>query len=195
MTQLKQVFQAADGTTFDTKAEALSYMRKPKIEAALNTLTKDPALTAWLIDNSKAIKNAFDTGTLKRITKSDAAKIAKAIEAIKEAKIKGTEFLIEIWPEIDVKYKPVKRINDAEKEFAIRNSLQALEGGSEELAVWVITVKDAILEAYEAGVEKRQVAPAAAEGLAAYRAKKAAEKAAKEAEQAAEDEEAVEDEG
>ena len=195
MTELKQVFQAADGTTFDTRAEALSYMRKPKIEAALNTLTKDPALTAWLIDNSKAIKNAFDTGTLRRITKSDAAKIAKAIEAIKEAKIKGTEFLIEIWPEIDVKYKPVKRINDAEKEFAIRNSLQALEGGSEELAVWVITVKDAILEAYEAGVEKRQVAPAAAEGLAAYRAKKAAEKAAKEAEQAAEDEEAVEDEG
>jgi hypothetical protein len=193
MTELKQVFQAADGTTFDTKAEALSYMRKPKIEAALNTLTKDPALTAWLIDNSKAIKNAFDTGTLRRITKSDAAKIAKAIEAIKEAKIKGTEFLIEIWPEIDVKYKPVKRINDAEKEFAIRNSLQALEGGSEELAVWVITVKDAILEAYEAGVEKRQVAPAAAEGLAAYRAKKAAEKAAKEAEQAAEDD-SVEDE-
>jgi hypothetical protein len=188
MTELKQVFQAADGTTFETKAEALSYMRRPKIEAALDTLTKDPTLTAWLIDNSKAIKNAFDTGTLRRITKSDAAKIAKAIEAIKEAKIKGTEFLIEIWPEIDVKYKPVKRINDAEKEFAIRNSLQALEGGSEELAIWVITVKDAILEAYEAGVEKRQVAPAAAEGLAAYRAKKAAEKAAKEAEHAVEDE-------
>lgn len=193
MTQLKQVFQAADGTTFDTKAEALNYMRKPKIEAALNAFTKDASLTEWLIENSKAIKNAFDTGAMRRITKSDAAKIAKAIEAIKEAKIKGTEFLLEIWPEIDVKYKPVKRMVDSEKELAIRNTLQALEGGSEELAVWIITVKDAILEAYEAGVEKRQVNPAASEGLAAYRAKKAAEKAAKEAGEAVEDDSEVEE--
>ena len=69
-------------------------------------------------------------------------------------------------------------MDDAEKATAAKNTLVAASEGNEELADWVLANKDAVLEAYEAGKEKRQVNPKAAEALAAYRAKKAAEKAA-----------------
>jgi hypothetical protein len=58
--------------------------------------------------------------------------------------------------------------------------LIAASEGNEELAEWIIKNKDKVLDAYQAGVVKREINPAAAEALAAYRAKKAAEKAAAE---------------
>jgi hypothetical protein len=68
-------------------------------------------------------------------------------------------------------------MDETEKAVAARNSLIALTN-NEELTDWILANKDALLLAFEAGVEKRVISPKAAEGLAAYRAKKAAEKAA-----------------
>jgi hypothetical protein len=67
-------------------------------------------------------------------------------------------------------------MDEAEKATAARNTLVAASEGNESLADWIVANKASILEAYEAGVEKRQVNPKAQETLAAYRAEKAKEK-------------------
>jgi hypothetical protein len=77
------------------------------------------------------------------------------------------------------RWPSVKRMTDDEKAVAARNSLTALSEGNEDLANWIVANKDAVLEAFKAGIEKREVSPKASEALAAYRAKMAAEKAAK----------------
>jgi len=164
---------------FSSRKEVEAYLRRPKIKEALDKLTKDAALTSWLIENAASIESAFETGAMRRITKVDAKKIETAIEAIKASKLKGTEFLIEIWPEVDLKYKPVKRMTDSEKELTTRNSIQAIEGGTEELAVWVIATKDAILAAYQAGIVKRPIP----EALVNYRKNAAAAKVKVEADE------------
>jgi len=180
--ELRQVFTTPDGKTFDTKAEALNYLRKPKIKEAMSKVTGGNAeLTDWLVEHQESVEMAFETGTIRRVTKSEHNKLAKALEALKE--IQGNTkiaFLQENTGAIldSFRWPSVKRMDDAEKSTAARNSLVAASEGNEELADWVIANKDAILVAYEAGVEKRQVNPKAAEALAAYRAKKAAEKAA-----------------
>lgn len=179
MTELKQVFMI-DDKTFETKAEAMDYVRRPKIKEALLKFTKQEDVATWLIDSQDSIENAFETGTIKRITKSDAKKLEKAIEVLREAGLKGTEFLVDNWEELEIKYRPVKRMTDEEKAVAAKNSLLALTDGDDDLASWIVDHKNAILEAYEAGKEKRQVNPNAANALAEYRAKKAAEKAAAE---------------
>lgn len=180
--ELRQVFTTPDGKTFDTKAEALNYLRKPKIQEAMKKVTGGNAeLADWLVEHQETVEMAFETGTIRRVTKSEHNKLSKALEALKE--IQGNAkiaFLQENTGAIldSFRWPSVKRMDETEKTTAARNSLVAASEGNEELADWVVANKDAVLEAYSAGVEKRQVNPKAAEALAAYRAKKAAEKAA-----------------
>jgi hypothetical protein len=180
--ELRQVFTTPDGKMFDTKAEAMTYLRRPKIEAALAVLTKNnKQLTAWLLDNQEQVEIAFETGTIRRVTKSEHNKLSKALDALKE--IQGNPKLAFLQDNIGAildsfRWPSVKRMDEAEKTTAARNSLVAASEGNEELAEWIISNKDAVLEAYQAGVEKRQVNAAATEALAAYRAKKAKEKEA-----------------
>ena len=195
MTELKiaQVFEV-DGHIFHSKAEAQNFIRRPKIKAALEAFTKavSPDLADFIIENQEAIEDAFEVGTVRRLTKSDISKLEKAIKVLGEAQVKGTEFLVSMWPELEYKYRSVKCMTDEEKAAAIRNSLLAISDNDLDLADWIMTHKDAILEAFEAGVEKRQINPAAKNALAAYQAKKAAEKAAKEAGKVPEDEDGTE---
>ena len=181
MTELRQVFTTPDGQTFDTKKEALDHLRKPKIKAAMSKVTGGNAeLTDWLVDHQESVEMAFETGTIKRVTKSEHNKLAKALEAIAEAGDPKFAFVVDNKGAIldSFRWPSVKRMDEQEKAVAAKNTLVAASEGNEELADWVLANKDAILEAYQAGVEKRQVNPKAAEALAAYRAKKAAEKAA-----------------
>jgi len=185
MEQFKKVFATPDGKMFDTQKEAVDYLRRPKIKAALLKVTeKNAELTDWLIEHQEAVEVAFETGTIRRVTKSERNKLTKALEALKEVKdAKGIAFLQENTVAIleSFRWPTVKRMDDEEKKLVARNTLIKASEGNEQLAEWVLTNKDAILEAYAAGVEKREVNPKAAEALAAYRAKKAEEKAAKEA--------------
>lgn len=179
--ELKQVFTTPDGKMFDTRQEAMNYLRRPKIAEALNKITSNnKELTTWLIEHQETVEMAFETGTIRRVTKAEHNKLSKAIEALKE--IQGNTkiaFLQEHAGAIleSFRWPSVKRMDDAEKALAARNSLVAASEGNEDLAKWIIDNKDAVLAAYDAGVEKRQVNPKAQEALAAYRAKKAAEKA------------------
>lgn len=186
--ELKQVFTTPDGKTFDTKAEALNHLRKPKIAEAMKKVTGgNGELADWLVEHQETVEVAFETGTIKRVTKSEHNKLAKALEAIVAAGDSKFAFVADNKGAIldSFRWPSVKRMSDEEKNAAARNTLVAASEGNTELAEWVLANKDAILEAYTAGVEKRQVNPKAAEALAAYQAKKKAEKAAADAAKAA----------
>jgi hypothetical protein len=185
--QLRQVFETPDGKKFDTRAEALQHLRRPKIQEALKKISGITGdLVEWLLSNQEQVEVAFEVGTIRRVTKSEQNKLAKALEALKE--ISGNPKIAFLQENIaaiqdSFRWPSVKRMDQAEKDVAARNTLIASSEGNEDLANWIIANRTEILEAYEAGKEKREIPAKAQEGLAAYRAKKAAEKA--EAEKAA----------
>lgn len=178
--ELKQGFITPDGKVFDTKAEALNYIRRPKIKEALFNVTgNNEQLTEWLIENQEQVEMAFETGTIRRVTKVEHGKLAKAIEHVKTIADPKLAFLQENAAAVleSFRWPSVKRMTDEEKATAARNTLVAASEGNEELAAWIIKNRDAILQAYEAGIEKRAINPKAQEALAAYRARMAAQKA------------------
>ena len=185
--QIKQVFTLPGvDRTFESKAEAADYLRRPKVLEALNKLTEGNAeLNAWLFDNRESVEMAFETGTIKRVTKQEAKKLGEALDYIANtlAGDKKAAFVVENVAAIkdSFRWPTVKRMTDEEKATAARNSLVATTGGQEELAVWILANKEGILEAFQAGVVKRVMPQSTLDNLAAWRAKQAAEKAAKEA--------------
>jgi hypothetical protein len=181
MDQLRQVYTTPDGKQFDTKAEALDYLRRPQIESALVNITSgDLDLIKYLVDNMESIKEAFEAGTIKRVTKTERNKLKKALEALKDTVEPKLAFIRENAEAIEKSFRwpSVERMNDEEKAAKALETLVEAFDGNAELAEWVIEQKDALLEAFEAGKVKRTVNPKAAAALAEYRAKKAAEKAA-----------------
>ena len=177
MSEVKQAF-IIDGKIFDTKAEALDYVRRPKIKAALFPLTKDEELTEWLINNQDAVSDSFETGTIRRVSKGDKAKLEKALNAIEN--VSGAEFVYENRQAVmdSFRWPTQKRLNDEEKNEAIRTALSAIPETNEQLVQWIMDNRAEVLAAYEAGIEKRPPSEKAMDALAAYRARKAAEKAA-----------------
>ena len=185
--QIKQVFTLPGvDRNFESKAEAADYLRRPKVLEALNKLTEGNAeLNTWLFDNRESVEMAFETGTIKRVTKQEAKKLGEALDYIANtlAGDKKAAFVVENIAAVkdSFRWPTVKRMTDEEKATAARNSLVATTGGQEDLAVWILANKDAILEAFQAGVVKRAMPQSTLDNLAAWRAKQAAEKAAKEA--------------
>lgn len=181
--EIQQAFVVGD-KTFSSKAEAQTYIRLPKITAALNKVSgNNKELTEWLIKNQEQVEMAFETGTIRRVTKTEGNKLAKALEALGETTDPKLAFLRDNAGAIkdSFRWPSVKRMTDEEKATAARNTLTAATEGNAELGAWILANKDAILAAYDAGVEKREVSPKASEALAAYREKMAAAKAAREA--------------
>jgi hypothetical protein len=180
--ELKQVFTTPDGKMFETKKEALDYLRRPKIEEALLRLTKNNKdLVNWLIENQETVEMAFEVGQIRRVTKVEYKKLNKALDHLKTINDKDLVFLQENAAAIldSFRWPSVKRMNDDEKKTAARNTLMAASENNTDLSDWIIANKDEVMSAYSAGEVKRELNPKAAEGLAAYRAKMAAEKAAK----------------
>jgi len=178
--EIAQVF-SVNGINFATKAEAQNYIRRPKIIEALTKLTgkgHDETVN-WLVDNQEQVESSFEAGTVKKVTKSETAKLAKALDAIVESGDKAFSFVIDNADVIkdSFRWPSVKRMSDEEKLIAARNSLIAASN-NEDLADWVLENKAEILEAYQAGIQKREVSVKAHEALAKYRADRAAEKAA-----------------
>lgn len=193
---LRQGFMTPDGKVFDTKSEAMDYLRKPQKEAALNKLNGNNAeLTAWLLENEESISDTFESTKIQRVTKSEKKQLEKALEELAKAHATVAEdgtvsnvdkkyaFLIENREAIadSFRWPSVKRQSEEDQAATIKAGFMALTGDNVELVDWILGNKDAILEGFQAGVVKREVNPKAQDALAAYRAKKAAEKAAKEA--------------
>jgi hypothetical protein len=185
--ELATVIVTPDGQQFATKAEAMEHLRAPQIRDALLTATGNNAdLADWLVKCKESVTSAFDTGTIRRVSKADKKKLDSSIEAlvaIDDVLLKSAlGFLIDNSDAVadSFRWPAVRRMTEEEKAFAAMNTLTAAADGNETLAQWVLDNKDSILAAYEAGKVKRKVSPKATEGLAAYRAEKALEKAARE---------------
>lgn len=182
--ELKQRFETPDGKFFDTKEEAIAHIRRPLITTALLAIAgMTSEMADWILNNKEVVEVAFESGTVRRVTKAEGKKLDKAVEALKQIEgNKDLAFLIENAAAVreSFRWPSVKRMTDEEKVTLATNTIVAASDNAD-LAAWIIANKDAILAAYEAGVQKRQVNPAAADALAKYREQKAAEKAAKEA--------------
>lgn len=182
MADFKQVFLTEDGHQFATKAEATNYLRRPLIHAAMNAVTKgNDELTSWLVDNQEVVEMSFETGTIKRVTKAEYAKLQKALDCVPLEK--GTEFIVENKIAIleSFRWPSVKRMTPEEKKSAAITTLMA-NCNNQDMSDWIFANQEAVMAAYASGVKKREVSPAATAGLDAYRAKVAAEKAARLAE-------------
>jgi hypothetical protein len=148
--ELRQVFTTPDGAQFDTKAEAMDYLRRPKILAALKALTAgNEELAEWLLENQETVECAFDTGTIRRVTKSEYAKLDKALEALKE--IEGNAkiaFLQEHTAAIreSFRWPSVKRMNDEEKLAAAHTTLT--EAAENEEDILEINWKQSVAQKY-----------------------------------------------
>jgi hypothetical protein len=189
MDQLKQVFTTPDGQTFDTRAEAKEHLRLPKIQEALEALTGENAeLVEWLVTHKDELIALFDIGTIRRVSKSEKNKLRKALDHIVDLDDPKLKFVAENADAIHetFRYPSQKRMDDDEKAAAVAASLESLTDGNEEVSNWVATNRAKILEAYEAGKEKREVSPKAKAALEDYRAKQKAAKDAKEAKEAKE---------
>jgi FixJ family two-component response regulator len=178
--QIKQGF-IVDGQVFATRAEAQAYLRRPQVEAALNALTSNNTdLTNFLIENQDDIEGAFEIGTIQRVTKSERAKLTKALEHAASLNDSKLAFLTDNAQALvdSFRWPKTARMDDAQKNAAILEQLTALANGNAQVAEYIVANKADIFEGYNAGVQKRTVNPAAASALAAYQARKKAEKEA-----------------
>lgn len=173
-TALKQGY-IVDGKVFDTAAEAREYMRMPQIKAAISALVKgDVNFSTFLLENQEEIEKAFEVGVIARVTKSERTKLNKALDHVVAtlANDSKAKFVVDNAEAIrsSFRWPAVKRLKDEEKTAATLESLTKL--ADENVAKWLVTNKDGLMAAYQAGIEKR-AAPAGS-GLAEYLAAKAA---------------------
>lgn len=178
-----------DGSTrlFDTKAEALEFLQRPKQTEAFKAFVGDnPDLITWLLDNRGEVESAFESAKIKRVTKSEKNALKKALDAIKAAEDKAFAFVVEHSEAIlnSFRWPSVKRGSEEEQAAMIMRAVTEVTGDNAELATWIVANRDAVLEAYEAGAIKREVSPQAAAGLAKWRAEQEAKKAAEKAAEA-----------
>ena len=186
--QPQQVFMVGEHV-FKTKKEAQDFQRRPKILEALKPHVGDNEdLANWIVENQEGVREAFDVGTIKRVSKSERNKLSKALENLAELGDPKFAFLVDNSEAIvdSFRWPSVKRMDDEEKATAALEAITALANGNGQLAQFVVTNRENILEAFDAGKVKRKPNPAAMAALAAHREKVAAEKAAREEAEAAE---------
>lgn len=187
--ELKQGYVTPDGKVFATKAEANDHLRRPLITKALNALTHtNEQLSAWLLEMSDSIEAAFECTKVSRVTKAERKKLEAALEALKLVDVPKLKFLQDNAAAVleSFRWPAVKRQSEEEQAKTIRDAFMTLTEGNVELTDWIIANREHLIEAFKAGIVKKEVNPAASSALAAYREKKAAEKAAAEAAKAAE---------
>jgi len=188
MTEIKNVFTTPDGKQFDTKAEAVNHLRLPKIREAFAKLTdNNTELAEWLIANQEQVEMAFETGTIRRVSKAEKKKLQASLDAIKEAGNPKFAFVVDNLEAIYTSFRwpSVTRLKPEEKTAAAQEALMKLSDDNAELVGYVLANQEGIMACYEAGIEKRPMNPKAAEALVEWRAKEAAKKAAKATEEVA----------
>jgi hypothetical protein len=174
--ELRTVIVTPDGQQFETKAEAQKHIRKPQIIDALKCVVGD-RLANWLFENEDVFADVFSVGTIRRVTKKHRKDLETALEAVKLIEDKNLNFIKENAADIlnGFKWPTQPRMKPEEKAIAVKNALTAA-GLVEDDIELVSKNQEEIEEAFKAGMVKRVVAPQAIAGLAAYRARKAAEK-------------------
>lgn len=188
-TEIKSGFMAPDGQWFATKGEAVDHLRKPLVRAELMKVSDNQAeLVDWLIANEEKLADAYDTGTIRRVSKQEAKALKSALEYIAE-KMAGdvkAKFVVENATAIQETFKwpGQKRIAPEDKAAAVETAFLELTGDDAELTKWLIASKEQLDVAFSAGVVKREVSQLTLDKLAEARAKMAADREAAKAAQA-----------
>jgi len=170
--ELKNAVITPDGKIFETKKEAQDYLRRPKIKEALKSVTEgNDELADWIIENSSEFEDALDTGTIRRVTKSDRSKYEKALDHAAALNDPKLAFLVENKADLvkGLRWPTVTRVKGDEKEAAIKAALMELTENNEEVVDFLISKSTDITEALKAGTVKREFNPKAAEGLNRWR--------------------------
>ena len=159
--------------------EAAEVKRQPMVKTALDMLTQGNAdLVSWLLDNKGQILGAFGAGTVRRVTKQERKALQKALDYIVEVMKNDpkAKFVVEHAVAISETFKwpNQKRVAPEDKANAIKEAFLDITEGNAELSDWLVANEAALEEAYNAGVEKRQVSQATLDALAAARAKRGA---------------------
>jgi dsDNA-binding SOS-regulon protein len=183
---ISQTWQTPDGKTFATKAEATEHVRKPQVKEALLKVTdNNEELSEFLAENRDEVAEAFDTGTIRRVTKAEKKKLAAACERLAEIfKDSNDHKLAFLADNLDAlqdsfRWPTQQRMTPEEKAAAVKVSLTSLISDNPALVDWVVANQEQLMACFEAGKVKRPVSEKAADGLARYRAQQAALKAAK----------------
>lgn len=174
----EKVFRAPDGTLFtgpDAEKECIDYIRMPEVKAALAVLCEgNEELINALIEHQDEILKAFETGTIRRVSKKERKMLSDALEKIESGFLKeNAQAIIESfrWP-------TQKRLSEEEKKSSAIDNLATVFEDNDDLVEWIVEKRDELEEAFKAGRPKRQVPEKAMKALEEYRARKAAEKAA-----------------
>jgi Arc/MetJ-type ribon-helix-helix transcriptional regulator len=183
MSQVQKGF-FVDGQFYTTAKEMNEARRGPLVQAALSSLTgKNPDLVDWLTKNQNAIIASYNAGNMRRVLKNERKALTKALEYVSTtlAADPKAKFVVENANAIaeTFKWPGQKRIKAEDKDAAIQEAFLELTGDNAELSAWLLSNKDALEAAYDAGIPKRPMNPKALEALAAGRAKAAAAAAAK----------------
>lgn len=168
---IKSVFTTPDGQVFDKKADALEHMRRPLIKEALLALCNGKEDAAeWILEKKEMLFDIFDTGTIRRVSKSDAKKLKLSMDAVREISDPRLSFLQENYAAVidSFRWPAVKRLTAEEKLVEMKRLLGQVTENAE-FADWILEKKDDIVESFKAGVVKREVPASARAGLAAYR--------------------------
>jgi hypothetical protein len=179
MASVVSVFKTPDGREFTNKADAMLHLQRPKIVAALMTVANgNKSLVEWLVDNRESVEIAFEAGTIRRVTKAETNKLRAALDAVVSDGNPKFKFVAENAGAIldSFRWPSVKRLTPEEKTAVARNSLMAATENNEQMVEWIIMNREAVLEGYDAGREKREINNKAVEALAAYRQMRAREK-------------------
>lgn len=185
MAIFKKGFITEDGKVFDTAAEADAYVRLPLIKQALLTVAGgQQELADFLLANQEEFEAALETGTIRRVKVAERAKIRQAFEHMTTLKDPKLGFLTEnaqVFVD-SFRWPTVKRLTEEEKTAQTKAAFMKL--ADENFADWAILNSAAVLAAYEAGKEKREISQKAKDGLAEYQAQRKAAKELKEFQEA-----------
>jgi hypothetical protein len=185
MAIFKKVFATADGKMFDSAAEADAHVRGPLIkEALLAVAGGQQELADFLLKNQEEFESALETGTIRRVTKAERAKIKAAFEhlvTLDDSKLNFIKENAEGFVD-SFRWPAVKRLKEEEKTAMIKSAFMKL--ADENFANWAVLNQAAVLAAYNAGKEKREVSQKAKDGLAEYQAQRKAAKELKEFQEA-----------
>lgn len=194
MTELLKtnLVQTPDGKIFESRAEAVEHMRRPHKTVAINKMNSNNVdLTNWILDNEDTIKDIYDANRIRRVTKSERKQLEKALAAVQASGEKAFAFITANAAALaeSFRWPAVKRASEEEAAAKIREQFIELCGGPENvsLAEWLIANKEQLLNAFEAGKEKKEINQKARDGLAAYRAEQQRKKAEADAAKAAQE--------
>ena len=80
-TQFRQVIVTPDGKQHESMAEAKAWIRRPMIMTALTAICGgNGKLADWLLNNQETVEMAFETGTIRRVSKNERKQLAAALD-------------------------------------------------------------------------------------------------------------------